>query len=182
MIKFFLAAVFFVIATSLSSRAQFISADVGVDGLTCSLCSKGTEVTLKKLAFVDTIWVDLNDLVAHIRFKKDTKVSMDDVRKMIEDAGFTVRSIKAVFNFDHTTVGKDYHFVYQGDTYHFIGADSKTLSGPVTLRFVDKQYVSKKEFTSLAKMTSLDCYKKGKAAMCCEGDYKVTGTLYHVSL
>jgi hypothetical protein len=180
--KKILFAILLLIGFTASSHAQFVSADVGVDGLTCSMCSKGTEVTLKQLPFIDTIWVDLNDLVAHMRFKKDVKVSVDEIRKMIEDAGFTVRSVNAVFNFNDVTVGKDYHFIYGGDTYHFIGASDKKLSGPVNIRFVDKPYVTKKEFASLAKKTSLDCYKKGKSSMCCEGDYKVTGTLYHVAL
>lgn len=170
------------LSTSITARAEFVSAEVGVDGLTCSMCAKGTEVTLKKLSFIDSIWVDLNDLVAHIRFKKDAKVSFDEIRTMIEDAGFSVRSVTAVFNFDKVTIGKDYHFVYNGDTYHFIGSDTKTLSGPVTLRFVDKPYVSKKEFVELAKKTDFQCYKKGKSASCCTGDHSVSGKLYHVTI
>jgi len=166
----------------LSAHAEFVSAEVGIDGMTCSMCSKGTEVTLKKLPFIDTIWVDLNDLVAHISFKKGATVSIDQIRAMVEDAGFSVRSVTAVFQFGHLTIGKDYHFVYNGDTYHFIGAPTETLSGPVKLRFVDKPYVSKKEFLQLAKKTDLQCYKKSSSSSCCTGDYAVTGKLYHVTL
>ncbi len=177
-----LAALFVVSLFTMSARAEFVSADIGVNGLTCSMCSKGTEATLKQLPFIDSISIDLNDLVAHVIFKKDAKVSIDQMREMIEEAGFSVRSIDAVFNFDKVTVGKDYHFAYGGDTYHFIGVDDKTLSGPVKIRFVDKQYISKKEYTALSKKTTFACYKKGTAAPCCIGDQHVMGTLYHVTL
>lgn len=169
-------------ASVYSARAEFISADVGIDGMTCSMCSKGTEVTLKKLSFIDSIWIDLNDLVAHIRFKNEANVSIDEIRKMVEDAGFSVRSVNALFRFDTLTVSKDYHFVYHGNTYHFIGVDTKTLSGPVTLRFIDKPYVSKEEFGQLARKTDLQCYKKGKSSSCCTGEHSVSGRLYHVTI
>ncbi len=180
--KTILLSVLLVAVSVLTARAEFVSAEVGIDGMTCSMCSKGTEVTLKKLPFIDSIWVDLNDLVAHITFKKDATVSIDEIRAMVEDAGFSVRSINAVFRFEHLTIGKDYHYVYNGDTYHFIGAPKETLSGPVTLRFVDKPYVSKKEFLELAKKTDLHCYKKSSSASCCTGEYSVTGKLYHVAI
>ncbi len=176
------ATLLIVTFSTMSARAEFVSADIGVNGLTCSMCSKGTEATLKQLPFIDSISIDLNDLVAHVIFKKGVKVSIDEMREMIEEAGFSVRSITAVFNFDHEVVGKDYHFVYSGDTYHFIGVDGKTLSGLVNIRFVDKQYVSKKEYSTLSKKTTFLCYKTGTTSPCCFGDQHVMGSLYHVTL
>ncbi len=162
--------------------AQFLQADVGVNGLTCSMCAKGTEASLRQLPFIDSINIDLNNLVAHITFKKDASVSIDEIKKMVEDAGFSVRSISAIFQFDNVSVSKDTHFAFGGDTYHFVGVGEKKLSGPVTLKFVDKPYVSKREFTELSKKTDLQCYKKGASASCCEGEHAAHGHLYHVTL
>src|SRR5437868_14670560 len=136
---------------ALPARSQFLSAEVGLNGLTCSMCSLGTDKALKKLPFIEAVHVDLNALDAHITFKKGVNVSIDDIRKTIEDAGFSVRTIEAVLQFDSVTVGKDFHYSLAGDTYHFIGVDHKTLEGPVKLRFVDKDYVTAKEFAQFAK-------------------------------
>jgi len=165
-----------------TARASFVSADIGVNGLTCSMCARGVEGSLKELPFIDSVSIDLNKLIAQVTFKKDVKVSIDEVRSMIEDAGFSVRSVDAIFNFADVSVDKDFHYSFEGDTYHFVGVESKKLAGPVRLRFIDKPYVSKKEFASLAKKTSFACYKKGKAASCCVDEHTVHGMLYHVTL
>ena len=165
-----------------SARASFVSADIGVNGLTCSMCARGVEGSLKELSFIDSVSIDLNKLIAHITFKKDTKVSVDEIRSMIEDAGFSVRSVDAVFDFADLEVSRDFHYEYSGDTYHFVGVSTKKLQGPVRLRFIDKPFVTKREFSDLAKKTSFECYKKGKAASCCVDEHAVHGMLYHVTL
>lgn len=177
MIKKIITVVMLVFA-SLTARAEFVSATVGVDGLTCSMCAKGVEESLKQLDFIESVKIDLNKLIATINFKKNSVVEIDKLREMIEDAGFSVRSLETTFNFESTSVGKDFHYIYAGNTYHFIGTKEQTLSGPVNLRFVDKQFVNKREFGELAKKTKFECYTKGKASNCC----KTEGNLYHVTV
>jgi copper chaperone CopZ len=166
------------LVASVTSRAQFVSATVGVDGLTCSMCARGVEESLKQLEFIDSIHIDLNKLVATVFFKKGVSVEMSKLHEMIEDAGFSVRSLNAVFSFQDEAVSKDSHFTYGGNTYHFIGGKEQTLNGNVQLRFVDKPYVNKREFKELLKKTNFECYQKGKASSCC----KVEGNLYHVMI
>lgn len=173
---------FSIVFAATTAQASFVSADIGVNGLTCSMCARGVEGSLKELSFIDSISIDLNKLIAHITFKKDAKVSIEEIAAMIDDAGFSVRSIDAVFDFTDLAVGKDFHYSFAGDTYHFVGIGSKKLNGPVRLRFIDKPYVSKKEFASLAKKTSFECYKKGAAASCCVDEHAAHGVLYHVTL
>ena len=170
------------LAVSQTASASFVSADIGVNGLTCSMCARGVEGSLKQLPFIDSVSIDLNALVAHITFKKDVKVSIEEVASMIDDAGFSVRSVDVMFDFPDLTVGKDFHYNYEGDTYHFVGVSSQKLHGPVHLRFIDRSFVSKREFSDLAKKTSFECYKKGKAASCCVDENAVHGKLYHVTL
>ncbi|HEY3875961.1 MAG TPA: heavy-metal-associated domain-containing protein [Candidatus Kapabacteria bacterium] len=158
-----------VFGTSFTARAQFVNADIGVNGLTCSMCSRGVAATLQSLPFIDSVSTDLNALVTHVTFKKGSKVSIDDLRKMVEDAGFSVRFVHATFQFDDQKIDKDYHFSYGGDTYVFVGVQDKTISGPVELQFVDKAYVSKQEYAVLSKTVNF-------------GEHSATGTLYHVTL
>ncbi len=174
--------IFSIVLAATAARASFVSADIGVNGLNCSMCARGVEGSLKELPFIDSVAIDLNKLIAHITFKKDAKVSIEEIAAMIDDAGFSVRSIDATFDFENLAVAKDFHYPYGGDTYHFVGITSQKLSGPVQLRFIDKPYVSKKEFASLAKKTSFECYKKGKAASCCVDEHAAHGVLYHVTL
>jgi copper chaperone CopZ len=160
---------------SFSTRAQFVSADVGLNGLTCSMCARGTEASLRSLPFIDSISIDLNSLVAHITFKKGANVSIDGIREMVDDAGFSVRSIDAVFNFNHVTIGNDRQFVFGGNTYRLIGVKSpKTLSGPVKLEFIDKPYLTSNAYKKVVA-------KYGSASEFANNG-NVTGKLYRVTL
>ena len=42
---------------------------VGVDGITCSMCSKGTEKSIRRLAFVQDVVMELNTAEAAITIK-----------------------------------------------------------------------------------------------------------------
>src|SRR6195952_5532789 len=83
-----------------AANAQFTKAELQVSGLTCSLCSKATEKSLRTLDFIEDIKVDLNRNIFQITFKKDAPVSFDEISKKVENAGFFVNSLKATFNFD----------------------------------------------------------------------------------
>jgi len=180
--KTFFITLLLLLGVTLQANAQLISADVGVNGLTCSMCARGTEETLKRLDFIDSIDVDLNTLVAHIIFKKNVNAPIEDIIKAVEDAGFSVRDIKAVYNFTNQKIGKDEHIDYGNDVLHFVGANDKTLNGPVMLRFIDKQFVSKKEFKDWSKKTSMTCYKNNKKDDCCPANVTQTKRLFHVTL
>ncbi len=55
---------------SKNTNAQFISAIVGIDGLTCSACSYATEKSILKLIFVDSVYMELDKNIATVFFKK----------------------------------------------------------------------------------------------------------------
>jgi copper chaperone CopZ len=180
--KTFFISLVLLFGISLQANAQLISADVGVNGLTCSMCARGTEETLKRLDFIDSIDVDLNTLVAHITFKKNMNAPIEDIVKAVEDAGFSVRNINAVFDFKNQKIGKDEHIDYGNEVLHFVGVEERTLNGPVTLRFIDKQFVTKKEFKEWSKKTSMTCYKNNKKDDCCPVNMTQAKKLFHVTL
>jgi len=165
-----------------NAHAQLLSADIGVNGLTCSMCARGTEETLRRLDFIDSIDVDLNTLVAHITFKKNMNVPIEDIVKAVDDAGFSVRNINAVFNFNNQKIGKDEHIDYGNDVFHFLGVDNQTLNGPVAIRFIDKPFVSKKEFREWSKKTAMTCYRNNKKDSCCPSNLTQNKRLFHVTL
>ena len=143
--------------TTISAKAQFTKAELQVSGLTCSMCSKATEKSLRTLEFIGDIKVDLNRNIFLITFKKDAPVNLDQISKKVQNAGFFVNSLKATFNFDGVKVANN-TFSYAGDNYRLVNGADKTLSGPVMVTVVDKGFapaaVYKKYSTSADKTES----------------------------
>ena len=135
-LKIFIA----VLAISINiAHAQFTKAELQVSGLTCSLCSKATEKSLRTLNFIGDIKADLNRNVFVLTFKKDIPVNLDQISKKVQSAGFFVNNLKATFDFDNVKV-TDSYFSYGGDTYRLINGTNKAITGPVALTVVDKGF------------------------------------------
>src|ERR1700712_5345353 len=127
------------ITTISAAKAQFTKAELQVSGLTCSMCSKATEKSLRTLNFIGDIKADLNRNVFVIAFKKDMPVSLDQISKKVQGAGFFVNNLKATFNFDNVKVSNN-AFNYAGDTYRLVNGSDKALTGAVPLTIVDKGF------------------------------------------
>jgi copper chaperone CopZ len=125
--------------TATAAQAQFIKAELQVNGLTCSLCSKATEKSLRTLDFIGDIKVDLNRNIFLLTFKKEAPVNLDQIAKKVENAGFFVNNLKATFNFDNVKVFNN-NFNYTGNTYYLINGGNKVLSGRVIFTVVDKGF------------------------------------------
>lgn len=163
-----------VLAISISSvKAQFVKADLQVSGLTCSMCSKATEKSLRTLTFISDIKPDLNRNLFVITFKKDAPVNLDAISKKVQDAGFAVNKLTASFNFDNLKINNDYHFNYAGNTYHFLNVKDETLNGITPITVIDKGFVPASIYKKYAAQTTFACYKSGMM-----GNQKV----YHVTI
>lgn len=155
-----------ILITSITAaKAQFTKAELQVSGLTCSMCSKATEKSLRTLGFIGDIKADLNRNVFMITFKKDVPVNLDQISKKVQNAGFFVNNLKATFNFDNVRINNNI-FSYGGDSYRLVNADGKTLAGPVTVTVVDKGFAP------------VSIYKKYNTADKVENG----GRVYHISI
>src|ERR1700753_2006891 len=154
------------ITTISAAKAQFTKAELQVSGLTCSMCSKATEKSLRTLNFIGDIKAVLNRNVFIITFKKDMRVNLDQISKKVQGAGFFVNNLKATFNFDNVKVNNS-AFSYGGDTYRLVNDAGKPLSGLVPVTLVDKGFapasVNKKFSSQLA-------------------DNSGTGRVYHIAI
>lgn len=135
-LKIFIAL--FIISIT-AAKAQFTKAELQVSGLTCSMCSKATEKSLRTLEFIGDIKADLNRNIFLITFKKDVPVNLDQISKKVQNAGFFVNSLKATFNFDNVKIN-DGVFSYQGDSYRLVNIEGKALTGAITVTVVDKGF------------------------------------------
>lgn len=163
-----------VLAISITSvQAQFVKADLQVSGLTCSMCSKATEKSLRTLTFISDIKPDLNRNLFVITFKKDQPVNLEAISKKVQDAGFAVNKLTASFNFNNVKISNDYHFNYAGNTYHFLNVKESTLNGIIPVILVDKDFVPSSTYKKYASATTFSCYKSGMM-----GNQKV----YHLTI
>lgn len=128
-------------------KAQFISAEFGVDGLTCSACSRNVEMSIRKLTFVKDVQMDIDNTKGLVIFKDSSKASVEKIAKAIIDAGFSVRYMKATFLSDSImNISDNYSFTYNGDTYQFIRTSPLKGKKEIALTFIGKEFLSAKEY------------------------------------
>jgi len=140
------------------SKAQFISAVVGIDGLTCSACSFSTEKSIRKLIFVDSVYMELEKNIATVYFKKNSSVSIHSLAQKVIDAGFAVRSIHAIYDFQDLKITPDQCWDYENNIYHFIKIEKEqTLSGPTTIKFIGEKYMQKAEYKKWKLLCTNTC-------------------------
>ncbi|MBL7882779.1 MAG: heavy-metal-associated domain-containing protein [Bacteroidia bacterium] len=139
-------------------KAQFTSAIIGIDGLTCSACSYATEKSIRKLDFVDSVFMELDKNIATVFFKKNSTVSIQLLSKKVYDAGFAVRSIYASYNFNNLNISNDFCLLQNNTAYHFVKIENeKKLNGIVSLHFIGEKYMQKKEFKNWKLFLTNSC-------------------------
>lgn len=151
----------FAVVLQTVTHAQINTVLLKVDGLTCSACSFATQKSILQLDFVEDIKMDLNSHIATITFKPGKKISIQQISKKVYDAGFSVGSMVAVFEFKSNEVSENICFEFEGDLYHFEQMPEKTiLNGVASIKFIGEKYMSKSEFKKWKKNLKKDVCKK----------------------
>jgi copper chaperone CopZ len=141
-----------IIMSSMMTEAQIIKAELTATGLTCSMCSRATYKQLTSLPEVDKVETDLNKTAFILHFKKGSKVNVADLKKKVEDAGFSVGELLVVFNFKNQTVANNGSFTQDNISYTFMDSKNAVLNGDVKVKVLDKGFVVEKEYKKLLKM------------------------------
>ncbi len=126
--------------------ANFNWVKIGVDGLTCAQCSKGVELSIRKLDFVQNVEMNLEHTEGKITFKPGAKVDVEKIAQAVVNAGFSVRYLSAGFVFPTTVVSKGFCYSYEGSQFQFTKTEGKTLKGETTIKFIGKQFQSRQEY------------------------------------
>jgi len=169
------------IFTCMVSNAQFTKASLKASGLTCAMCSKAVKVALEKVEFVQEVKVDIKSQDYHLSFKTDAATDFDGLVKAVEDAGFSVASLKVTGNFQGVKAQKDFHAQVNGLNLHFLNGSNEVLGSEQTITVVDKHFLSAKEFKKFAGASRLSCVQSGTAGNCCIKDGITTNArVYHV--
>jgi copper chaperone CopZ len=174
---FSISLLFFVgilVGSARPAQAQFVKANLQVSGLTCSMCSFATLKQLQTLPFIDSINTDLEHSRYLLVFKKDQPISIDQIKRKVEDAGFSVAGLTMIYHFSNQKIENDYHLEYNHALYHFMQVKEQVLNGDVKLRVIDKGFIPDREYKKFLKSTTMPCYVTGKMPD--------VDRVYHVSL
>jgi cation transport ATPase len=138
-------SVFLFLAASISSIAGVKWADIGVNGLTCSLCSRSVEMSIRRLDFVDSVVMSLETTQGRIYFKKNAPIDFKQLAKAVVNAGFSVRSLHIDFILDDINIDSKGTFTFQGQEFEWLNFVQKNVTHQVLLRIVDEGFLPKKE-------------------------------------
>ncbi len=140
------------------AQAQFTYAEVGINGLTCSQCSRSVELSIRKLPFVKDVEMNLEHTEGKIIFTPNGKVDIASIAQAVKNAGFSVRYMKAGFIF---TKGAGSCFNYKGDTYNLVRPPAKLPDGATAITFLGATYQPKKDFKKWQAQLTGSCGTKG---------------------
>lgn len=166
-----------------TATAQFNKATLQASGLTCAMCAKSIYTNLTSLPFVKEVDTDLNASAFVIVFKDDADVDPDVLAKKVEDAGFSVASLKLTIARDLLKVRNDSHIKLGDKIYHFVNVKNETISAGSEMRIIDQHFVSGKEFKKFSVLSKMDCIKTGKAQQCCASEGVTVGArIFHMAM
>lgn len=137
--KFVFSLLFGLIAISV--HAQFINATIGINGLTCSQCSRSVEMQLRRLAFVKEVNMNLEQTTGTISFKENKKVNIAAIAHAVKDAGFSVRFLKAEIDRTKVDISEQGCFILDGNSYQLLAPSSIPSKTILSLQFVGKGYL-----------------------------------------
>lgn len=147
-IKFLIA---FVWLCNYKSFSQFVIAQIGVDGLTCSQCTRSVEMSLLKLDFIKDVKMDLESTVGKLLFKEGAEISFNKIAKAVTDAGFSVRFLKAIYTFNNVENATNIKLLNVKEPFYILNDAGTKLSGAIQLLLLGKQFMPKQEFTKWKK-------------------------------
>lgn len=179
--KIFFVCLFVLVCINMN--AQFNTAILSASGLTCALCTKAINKSLEGLPFVESVEPDIKNSAFKISFRSNTPVKIDVLEKAVEDAGFSVASLKLIGKFNHLVVKNDEHVDINGETFHFLKVNDQVINGEKEIRIVDKAFLTQKEFKKYSSATAMQCIQTGKAESCCKKDGLQAGRrIYHATM
>ena len=118
--------------------------DFGVNGLTCSMCSRSVEMSLKRLDFIDNVVMDLETTEGRIFFKPNLPIDLHSIARAVVNSGFSVRFVRMQVSFDDMTLSPDGSFTLHGQKFMWVDFQNK-VNGPVALKLLDENFLPKKE-------------------------------------
>ncbi|HEY6978167.1 MAG TPA: heavy-metal-associated domain-containing protein [Chitinophagaceae bacterium] len=177
-----LLIVIMMVGTAASTHAQISKATLVASGLTCSMCSKAIYQSLQKVKMIEAIKANIKESSYDITFRKDAVIRFDEIRRAVEDAGFSVAKLQITINFENVEIKNDAHILINGLNLHFLHVQPQILNGEKDLTLVDKNFEPVKEYKKYAQYTMMKCFATGVMEMCCVVKKGNSERIYHVTI
>ena len=126
--KLFILIASVVLLSTTTAKSQITRAELTATGLTCSMCSKATYKQLTSIPEVKEVVPDLNTTAFMIYFKDGSAINVGELKKKVEDAGFSVGELVVVFNFNNQQAENNSSFTKNNITYTFMDTKPGVLS------------------------------------------------------
>jgi len=142
---FFKRFVFILLFVSVATvgRAQVLNAKVGINGLTCSQCSRSVEMQLRRLSFVKNVDMNLEQTEGCLQFREGAAIDFSKIAKAVRDAGFSVRFLQAEIDLSGASI-KANGFTIGGETFRVEGKQPPATGKSIFI-FKGKQFSSGKD-------------------------------------
>ena len=118
---------------------------VGVNGLTCSQCSRSVEMSIRRLGFVDSVSMNLENTEGRIYLKADLPPNLNEIADAVTRAGFSVRSLQLVFSTTDLPIKEDGTFSYKGMAFQWLHFNKQPSTSEISLKLVDAAFLPRKE-------------------------------------
>lgn len=93
-----MAIAFSSVIASSAGLAQFREIRIGVDGLTCSQCTRSVEMQLRRLAFVDRVTMDLDSTRGRMTLRAGHQMAPKRIAIAVTNAGFSIRYLHLILD------------------------------------------------------------------------------------
>jgi copper chaperone CopZ len=136
---------FLLALSSTCALAQVKSVELGVNGLTCSQCSRSVEMELRKIPFVRDVKMDLQHTNAKVILKQGKTMDLAQFPKAVKDAGFSMRYLKFAIDLSAVNPGPDC-FEWQHSAFYFLSPLKENHEKTRTFQVIGKGFLPKKEW------------------------------------
>jgi copper chaperone CopZ len=143
-LKFLLVAII-ILSLPQKSVAEITWIDVGVNGLTCSMCTRSVEMSILRLDFVDSVSMGLENTEGRVFLKKNSIIDLPKIAKAVVNAGFSVRFVRLGFDFKKININTSGCFTDNGYSFQWLDYKEGAAQGFVRLKLIDEGFLPKKE-------------------------------------
>jgi copper chaperone CopZ len=130
---------------------QIQSVTLQASGLTCSMCSRAIYKSLQKVTSVSNVQEDIEHSSYHIQFSDPEKVSFENLKKAVQDAGFSVARMEVKANFNNVFVESDSSLRMNDFIFYFVDVNKQNLNGDKKLLILDKDFLLDKDRKKYAR-------------------------------
>lgn len=140
------------------SQAKVLSVKIGVNGLTCPMCTRSVEMEIRKLSFVKEVTMNLEHTEGVITFNENETVNFHRIAKAVVDAGFTVRFLSAEIKVEGQDLTEsDVCHTFDNNLFSLVDQKKAGVGETIQVMFIGKAYQEKQEYQKWKPRVKAGC-------------------------